>query len=99
MALYKIEDTNEIPHTFSLCLLAINAVARKKAITDEGDVVVLNDDGTWIYENGKAKGDIELIMNSLTFSKHSDSAFKLKSTKIDAAFWIPPPKKNGHLKK
>lgn len=86
MALYKIEDTNKILHTFSLCFFAFNAVASKKVITDKGDVVVLDDDGTWIYENGKAKGDIELIMNSLTFSKHSDSTFKLKSTKTDAAF-------------
>lgn len=86
----------------ALCFFAFNAVASKKAITDEGDVVVLNDDGTWIYENGKAEGEIELPMNSSTFSKHSDSKFMLKSAKTNAAFWINPKKwtfkksENGH---
>ena len=77
-------------------------MASKKATTDEGDVVVLNDDGTWVYENGRIENDIELAMNPLTFSKHSDSRFKLKSTKNNAAFWINPKKwsfkknENGH---
>lgn len=77
-------------------------MASKRATTDEGDVVVLNDDGTWVYENGKIENDIELAMNPLTFSKHSDSRFKLKSTKNNAAFWINPKKwsfkknENGH---
>ena len=85
-----------------LCFFTLNAVASKKATTDEGDVVVLNDDGTWVYENGRIENDIELAMNPLTFSKHSDSRFKLKSTKNNAAFWINPKKwsfkknENGH---
>ena len=85
-----------------MCFFTLNAVASKKATTDEGDVVVLNDDGTWVYENGRIENDIELAMNPLTFSKHSDSRFKLKSTKNNAAFWINPKKwsfkknENGH---
>ena len=86
----------------ALCFFTFNAVASKKAITDEGDVVVLNDDGTWIYENGKAEGEINLDTNPLTFSKHADSKFMLKSAKTNAAFWINPKKwtfkkhENGH---
>ncbi|WP_019027753.1 hypothetical protein [Colwellia piezophila] len=86
----------------ALCLFAFNAVASKKAITDEGDVVVLHNDGTWVYENGKAESVIQLELNPLTFSKHSDSKFMLKSAKTNAAFWINPKKwtfkknKNGH---
>lgn len=75
-----------------LCFFALNATASKKAITDEGDVVVLNDDGTWIYENGKAESEIKLDMNPFTFSKNSDSKFMLKSGKTSNAFWINPKK-------
>jgi hypothetical protein len=75
-----------------LCFFAFSAVASKKAITDEGDVVVLNDDGTWIYENEKAENEIKLDMNPLTFSKNSDSKFMLKSGKTNNAFWINPKK-------
>lgn len=85
-----------------LCFLAFNAVGSKKAITDEGDVVILNNDGTWLYEDGKAEGEIELEMNPLTFSKDSNAKFMIKSAKTNAAFWINPKKwtfkknKNGH---
>jgi hypothetical protein len=80
-----------------LCFFAFSAVVNKKAITDEGDVVILNGDGTWIYENGKAESEIKLDMNPLTFSKSSDSKFMLKSRKTNNVFWINP--KNGHSKK
>jgi hypothetical protein len=85
-----------------LCLFAFNAAASKKAITDEGDVVILNNDGTWLYEGEKVKNDIDLKMNPLTFSKSSDAKFMLKSAKTNAAFWINPKKwkfkknENGH---
>lgn len=86
----------------ALSFLTFNAVASKKAITDEGDVVVLNDDGTWVYENGKAEDEINLDTNPLIFSKHPDSKFMLKSGKTNTAFWIDPKKwtfkknENGH---
>jgi hypothetical protein len=81
----------------ALCFFTFNAVASKKAITDDGDIVVLNDDGTWVYEQGKAEGEIQLDMNPLTFSKDSNAKFMLKSSKTNAAFWINP--KNWTFKK
>jgi hypothetical protein len=86
----------------ALCLFSLSAVASKKAITEEGDVVILKDDGTWVYENGKAEEDIQLEMNPLSFSKDPSSNFMLKSTKTNSAFWINPKKwkfkknDNGH---
>jgi hypothetical protein len=85
-----------------LCFFTISAIASKKAITEEGDVVVLNNDGTWVYENGKADDNTPLEINELSFSKGSESNFMLKSTKTNAAFWINPKKwkfkknDNGH---
>jgi hypothetical protein len=86
----------------ALCFFTLSAIASKKAITEEGDVVVLNDDGTWVYENGKADEDVQLEMNPLNFSKDPSSNFMLKSTKTNAAFWINSKKwkfkknDNGH---
>lgn len=88
--------------TLLLCIFAFNALASKKAITDEGDVVILNDDGTWKYEDGKASGDIELLINPDIFEKHNKSNFVLKSTKTNSSFAINPKKwkfkknENGH---
>jgi hypothetical protein len=85
-----------------LCFFAFSAVASKKAITDEGDVVILNDDGTWTYQDGKSSADIELPVNASVFSKHKKSSFALKSTKTNATFSIDPKKwkfkknENGH---
>jgi hypothetical protein len=86
----------------ALCFFTFSVVASKKAITDDGDIVILNDDGTWEYEQGKAEGEILLDMNPLSFTKHPDSKFMLKSSKTNAAFWINPKKwtfkknENGH---
>ena len=85
-----------------LCLLALNVVASQKAITEEGDVVVLNDDGSWFYENGQVAISEELEVNSTTFSRPNNATFMLKSTKTNSAFWINPRKwkfeknDNGH---
>jgi len=80
----------------------LSVIASKKAVTEEGDVVILNENGTWIYEDGKASDDIEIPINSNTFKKHKNSKFTLKSTKTNASFSINPKKwkfkknENGH---
>ena len=71
-----------------LCVFSFNIAASKKAVTDEGDVVVLNDDGTWRYEDGKASNDIEIPINPNAFKKHNTSNFALKSTKTNSSFFI-----------
>ena len=86
----------------ALCFFALSSTASTKAITDEGDVVILNDNGTWAYEGGEPENEVKLEMNPSTFSTHSDSNFMLKSSKTNAAFWINPKKwsfkknENGH---
>lgn len=85
-----------------LCAFSFSVIASKKAVTEEGDVVILNDDGTWKYEEGKASDDIEIPINSNTFKKHKKSNFALKSTKTNSSFSINPKKwkfkknENGH---
>lgn len=85
-----------------LCFFTFSAVAGKKAMTEEGDVVILNDDGTWRYEEGKASDAIELAMNPNTFKTDQKSNFALKSTKTNSSFAINSKKwkfkknENGH---
>lgn len=37
--------------TLLLCFFTFNVAASQKGVTEEGDVVILNSDGTWFYEN------------------------------------------------
>ena len=71
-------------------------------MTEEGDVVILNDDGTWNYEEVNGSRDIELTTNPNIFKKDNSSDFVLKSKKTNSIFSINPKKwtftknKNGN---
>jgi hypothetical protein len=88
--------------TLLLCFFACSSIASNKAMTEEGDIVILNDDGTWTYEEGSASSEIEIPTNPNTFEKNNDSNFVLKSTKTNSSFAIDPKKwkfkksENGH---
>lgn len=64
------------------------AHAAQKAITDEGEVVILNDDGTWTREDQTATVPVEIALNKKIFAKGAEASFQLKSKKNKAAFWI-----------
>jgi hypothetical protein len=69
-------------------LLATTSYAGQKAITDTGEQVILNSDGTWGYADNKQKHAHKIETNKLKFEKPVDSTFLLKSTKNNSAFWI-----------
>lgn len=75
-----------------LLFIAFNLFADQKAVTEEGDMVILHDDGTWVYEDGKADSVDVIKTNPKKFVKNKDSVFLLKSTKTNSAFWINPKK-------
>ncbi|BAJ01684.1 hypothetical protein [Shewanella violacea] len=72
--------------TLLLCFFAFNVSAVQKAVTEEGDIVILNGDGTWLYEDDKASRDIEINTNPTVFNKPTNSKFVLKSKKNNSAF-------------
>lgn len=72
--------------------LTCNVLANQKAVTEDGDVVVLNDDGTWAYENKASVEVVPLAMNPNTFTLPNDSDFNFKSNVTQASFWINPKK-------
>jgi len=75
-----------------LCCFSFAANASKKAITDEGDVVILNNDGTWHFEDSQITSIEKLTLNTGNFNKTNESSFLLKSKKNQSKFWIQPKK-------
>ncbi len=77
--------------TITLLFFALTAFASQKAITDKGDVVILKDNGKWVYED-ESKQPIKITKNKKTFKKSSSATFELKSTKTDLSIFIDPTK-------
>lgn len=71
-------------------ILLISSIshAAQQAVTDTGEVVILNDDGTWKYSSEPEKAFVKLTTNKQVFKKPKNSSFQLKSTKNDSVFWL-----------
>jgi hypothetical protein len=81
---------------FSLLLL-LNAAtceltAQKTAVTDEGEIVNLYDDGTWEYQNEIDETTESITTNPFPFKKSIEAKFFLKSKVNDSAFYIDTKK-------
>lgn len=80
---------------FSLALscLAWHVHAGQRALTDNGAIVILEDDGTWRYESGPATDKAaEIPVNKATFRRLAEQSFAVKSQKNRSAVWIDPKK-------
>ena len=62
----------------------------QRAVTDEGKVVILSPDGTWVYEKPTDDTKASIPTNPTPFGKEARSSFALKSTKNASVFWIDP---------
>jgi len=71
-----------------LLLLAATSYASQKAITDTGDEVILNSDGTWEYSDKAKKSTIIIETNKKKFERPRDSSFLLKSSRNNSGYWI-----------
>ena len=71
-----------------LCLFTSSVIANQRGVTEEGDVVILNSDGTWFYENSKLAHKAKLKSNNSIFTKPSKSNFVIKSKKNSSTFSI-----------
>jgi len=74
------------------CLLPLTLHASQTAVTDEGDIVILNDDGTWLFENPDTVESVEIPVNEQVFRKPANSRFRLKSTNNESAVWLDAKK-------
>lgn len=77
----------------SLASLHTLAAASQNAVTDNGSVVLLNDDGTWRYiSNESDKSATNIAFNKGLFQKAGNQTFQLKSSKNRSAVWLDPRK-------
>lgn len=77
----------------SLAALHTLAAASQNAVTDNGSVVLLNDDGTWRYiSNEGDKSGTPIAFNKGLFQKADNQTFQLKSGKNRSAVWLDPRK-------
>ncbi|NJX17602.1 hypothetical protein HC176_19215, partial [Tamlana crocina] len=64
--------------------------AQTRAITDTGQEVVLNSDGTYAYVNEEEAAAVTIPTNPEEFSKSDSASFLLKSKRIGVGFWLDP---------
>ena len=71
-----------------LLFLAATSYAAQKAITDTGEEIIINSDGTWEYADKGQNVTDKIQTNKKEFKRSEDASFQLKSTKNDSAYWI-----------
>jgi hypothetical protein len=73
-----------------ILLSFIFAHSQIKAITESGDQVILNQDGSWAYVNNDTIKSSEIKINDQQFYKNKASTFLVKSNKLNVGIWINP---------
>lgn len=76
-------------------LLSVNLIqAQQKAVTENGEEVILYNDGTWEYKDSEASEQLDEIIptNPKKFVKDKNSTFLLKSKKLNVGFYLNPKK-------
>ncbi len=79
---------------FLCCLMnALYCSAQIKAVTENGDEVILYNDKTWVYANGDSDASGEIPTNNAIFSKSKDASFLVKSKTVNnIGIYINPKK-------
>ena len=84
--------SQKIAITFILSCVVIISSAQTKAITENGDEVLLYDDGTWKALDGAEISDEPIKTNPKEFTKNNRSGFLLKSNRFNVGFWLDTKK-------
>ena len=74
---------------FFLTFFATFSFAQKQAVTENGEEVILYDNGTWIYKNQGTETtttEKEIPTSKKKFTKDKKSTFLLKSQKTNIGF-------------
>lgn len=73
-------------------LLSTNCFAQERAVTSNGDEVILNADGTWKMANPEAKRKSRIDTNAVSIKKPGNSTFIVKSNRLNCGMYIDPKK-------
>lgn len=80
----------------ALCLLGLclGAHASQRGVTEKGDEVVLEDDGTWHYVKAPASGteNVQIGLNGTRFTRPAAATFPVRSSRNNAVVYIDPKK-------
>jgi hypothetical protein len=77
--------------TLALLLLVFTTIcgySQKIAVTDTGEQVILNDDGTWNYIDEPQGGTADIPVNGKQFTKDKSQTMLVKSTKANIGIWL-----------
>lgn len=74
------------------CLVVAQASAQIKAVTSNGDEVLLYENGTWKYVNAVEEPEVETTVNSKEFKRPTSSTFQITSKKVNVGVHINPKK-------
>lgn len=66
------------------------AMAQIRAVTGEGDEVILYTNGTWEYVTMPEDEAVEIMTNPTPFSRETSASFLVKSKKVNLGVWINP---------
>lgn len=86
--------TKTLSLTVLLLLGVLATSAQTKAITEDGEKVILYYDGTWAYENSNAPAEKEIPTNGVRFSKEKSQSSQIKSKRANVGLWIDTDKWN-----
>lgn len=75
-----------------LVFVGISSFAQKKAVTENGDEVILYENGTWAYSKTADTATKVIEINPTNFSKPQNVSFLLKSNKCKVGVWFDPKK-------
>ena len=66
--------------------------AQINAVTETGDQVILNNNGTWKYIDESVIENLSIPKNTKIFKKEKEASFLVKSKRTNVGVWINPKK-------
>jgi hypothetical protein len=82
----------KIISVLSVLVFSTLCFADKKAVTENGDEVILHDNGTWEKSVKNPQAETAILINKTAFTKDEDATFQLKSTENNASIYLNPKK-------
>ena len=71
---------------------SIICTAQIKAVTENGDEVILRTDGTWSYTDSKTETASKIDTSRIIYKKNEKASFLVKSNKLSCGVYIDPKK-------
>ncbi len=91
LTIFKNKNMLKLLLVFTFTIISVLSYAQIKAVTENGDEVILQINGTWKYKEDSKNND-SIKINAINFNKPADANFLLKSKRCNSGFWLNPKK-------